>query len=113
MLDPAMSPDPPPAAAGQLPAVARAPVVAAALLRSVADGLYVVDRDGRLVFLNPAGHRLLGYEDGELDGRDVHAAVHFQDAAGRPLAHAGCPLLAASWKWTAAWTSRPSSSPSS
>ncbi len=77
-----------------LPAVGRAPVVAAALLRSVADGLYVVDRDGRLVLLNPAGHRLLGYAEGELDGRDVHEAIHFQDASGEPLAHADCPLLA-------------------
>jgi PAS domain S-box-containing protein len=56
--------------------------------------VYVVDRLGRLSFLNPAGHRLLGYADGELDGRDVHAAIHFRDTSGEPLASEDCPLLA-------------------
>jgi PAS domain S-box-containing protein len=89
-----MASDLPSAPTPDLPAGARGPVVAAALLRSVADGVYVVDRHGRLTFLNPAGHRLLGYADGELDGRDVHAAIHFRDTSGEPLASEDCPLLA-------------------
>ncbi|CAA9479065.1 MAG: Serine phosphatase RsbU, regulator of sigma subunit [uncultured Solirubrobacteraceae bacterium] len=88
-----MAPDHRPASTQDLSAVAEAPVVAAALVRSVADGLYVVDRHGRLLLMNPAGHRLLGYDDGELDGRDLHAAIHFQDAAGRPVGHDECALL--------------------
>jgi len=90
----AMAPERPSSPPQDLSALAEAPVAAAALVRSVADGLYVVDREGRLMLLNPAGHQLLGYREGELDGRDVHAAFHFQDGAGRPIPHEDCPLLA-------------------
>ncbi len=67
--------------------------VAGALVRSLADGLYVVDGDSRLTMLNPAGERLLGYTEAELLGRDVHEAIHHQDPDGRPQAKADCLLL--------------------
>lgn len=73
--------------------IPRPPAVVDALLRGVDDGLYVVDADGRLTVINPAGEQLLGYRQDELLGRDMHAAVHFQDGAGRSQPEVTCPLL--------------------
>ena len=73
--------------------VARSTVLADAFLRCLSDGLYVVDRQGRLLSLNPAGERLLGYQAEELHGRDIHQAIHFQDGTGAPFPRERCPLL--------------------
>ena len=67
--------------------------IAGALVRSLADGLYVVDGDGLLTMLNPAGERLLGYQEAELLGRDVHQQFHFQDREGKAQPKADCLLL--------------------
>jgi PAS domain S-box-containing protein len=76
-----------------LPEVPRPLAVVDALVRSVADGLYVVDAEGQLTLINPAGEQLLGYRQDELLGRDMHAAVHFRAGAGSSQAKATCPLL--------------------
>jgi PAS domain S-box-containing protein len=70
-----------------------------ALLRSVThnvgEGLYALDGDGRVVFLNAAGSRLLGWTEAELVGRSFHDAVHPRRPDGAPLDARECPLLAA------------------
>ena len=43
--------------------------LARAITDSVADGLYVVDREGLIVYVNPSGLAMLGYEAHELIGR--------------------------------------------
>jgi len=45
------------------------------ILNAVADGIHVVDREGRITFANPAGAALLGYGAGELLGRPFHSLV--------------------------------------
>jgi diguanylate cyclase (GGDEF)-like protein/PAS domain S-box-containing protein len=47
-----------------------------AVTDSVADGLYVVDGDGSILYVNQSGLRMLGYEADELIGRDCHAALY-------------------------------------
>ncbi len=65
-----------------------------ALLRSVADPIYVVDPDGRVLFANPAALETLGYDDaGELLGRQSHAAIHSTYPDGTPFPEEDCPLL--------------------
>jgi PAS domain S-box-containing protein len=49
---------------------------ATTLTASLADGVYAIDRGGRLTYMNPAAERLLGFTEAELLGRDVHALVH-------------------------------------
>jgi PAS domain S-box-containing protein len=61
---------------------------------SVAEALYVVDASGRIVFLNPAALKLLGYADErELLGRVSHDTVHYLRPDGSPYPAADCPLL--------------------
>ena len=65
-----------------------------AAIAAVADGLYVVDAQGRIRFLNPAALRILGYEDeGQLLGRPSHATIHYLRGDGSPFPAAECPLL--------------------
>jgi two-component system NtrC family sensor kinase len=63
------------------------------IVDSMAEGLYTVDGDGMLTALNSAGARMLGWEEKDLLGRSVHAAVHFRRPDGTPLPESECSLL--------------------
>jgi PAS domain S-box-containing protein len=64
-----------------------------ALTASLGEGVYALDRDGQLTFMNPAAEGALGWAAGELLGRNMHEAIHFQHADSRPFPRAECPLL--------------------
>ena len=51
------------------------------LLTSVGDGIYGVDREGRITFVNPSGAAALGLRPQDLLGRDAHATFHAGDDA--------------------------------
>ncbi len=51
----------------------------AALVEHVADLIAVADPDGILQYLSPAATRILGYGEGELDGRNLLELVHPDD----------------------------------
>src|SRR5690606_18912444 len=63
------------------------------LLSSTGEGVYGVDLDGRCIFINPAGARLLGYEPGELIGCNMHELTHHARADGSPYPEAECPIF--------------------
>ena len=65
-----------------------------AVMDTMVEGLYTVDGEGRLTFMNAAASRILGWTEEELRGKDMHAAIHFQNADGSPHAHEDCALLA-------------------
>lgn len=70
------------------------PDLLAALVDSVADGLYLVDHGGAVRFVNRAGLALLGYDrEDELLGRPSHATIHGIRPDGRPFPEDECPLL--------------------
>src|SRR3954470_20155442 len=65
-----------------------------AITTSVADALYVVDQDERILYTNPAGLSILGYPDyNELLGRVSHDTIHFMHPDGSPFPAEDCPLL--------------------
>jgi len=53
---------------------------------SVADGLYVIDCDGSILYVNQSGLRMLGYQAAELIGRDAHAALCYSCLDVTPVA---------------------------
>ena len=57
---------------------------------SVGDGIYGVDSDGLITFVNPAAARLLGYEPSQLLGREAHSAFHAIQADGTPYPIENC-----------------------
>lgn len=65
----------------------------AAVMDNIVEGLYVLDDEGRLEFMNSAAARMLGWDEEELRGRSMHEAIHFQNADGSPHPEHECELL--------------------
>lgn len=57
------------------------------------EGVYVLDAEGRLTFMNPEAERLLGWTEEELLGKNIHEVIHYQKADGAPLPASECPVL--------------------
>ncbi|HCU24068.1 MAG TPA: hypothetical protein DF383_03545, partial [Deltaproteobacteria bacterium] len=47
-----------------------------ALIRSLGEGLCGIDQDGRLIYINPAGEKILGWTSSELIGRHIDQTIH-------------------------------------
>jgi hypothetical protein len=61
------------------------------ILDSSADGLYGVDREGRITFINPAACRLLGWTAEQVIGRSGHDLFHHKKPDGSPFPVHDCP----------------------
>lgn len=61
------------------------------IVQSSADGLYGVDTDGFITFINPAACEMLGYRASEVIGRSGHALFHHSRADGTAYPLAECP----------------------
>jgi diguanylate cyclase (GGDEF)-like protein/PAS domain S-box-containing protein len=80
---------------GQLISQALGPEAYAAILEGVSEGVYVTDRDRRVLYWNPACEALTGYEANEAVGSHCSDdLLNHVDAAGRPLCLDGCPMAA-------------------
>jgi PAS domain S-box-containing protein len=64
-----------------------------AVMDTMVEGLYTLDGEGRMTSMNSAASNILGWTEEELRGKDMHAAIHFQNADGSPHPHAACELL--------------------
>ncbi len=64
-----------------------------AILQTIGEGLYQVDRNGQIVYVNPVGEQLLGYRAEELVGQSAHEIVHRAGDDSRSCAGARCPLV--------------------
>ncbi|MGN7611780.1 PAS domain S-box protein [Magnetococcales bacterium HHB-1] len=64
------------------------------LLDAMAEGLVVIDKDGRCTMANPASVQLLGYNTAhELVGKALHPRIHHSDKNGRPCPIESCALF--------------------
>jgi PAS domain S-box-containing protein len=65
-----------------------------AILDCVAQPVWVVDHDGRILFANPAAIGALGYgELSELEGKPSHETIHYNHPDGSHFPAEDCPLL--------------------
>ena len=64
----------------------------AALTDSMVEGMFALDGDGRVTYMNHAAEKLLGWTKNELAGRSIHDTVHYQHQDHSPYAAADCPL---------------------
>ncbi len=65
----------------------------AAITDNLGEGVYALDREGRLTFMNPAARTMLGWTEEELLGKDMHGAMHFQRHDGTPFPASECPVI--------------------
>jgi PAS domain S-box-containing protein len=66
----------------------------AAVLRTIAQPVWVVDSEGLIRFANPAAIAALGYDSPEdLIGRNSHETIHYRRPDGTPYPASECPML--------------------
>ncbi len=63
------------------------------ILQSVGDGIYGIDLEGRLTFINDAGASLLGYTPSELAGREIHEVIRHGHTDGTGYTRSTNPIL--------------------
>ena len=61
------------------------------ILQSSADGLYGVDRDGKITFINPAACQMLGCTAEQVIGQSAHTLFHHSKPDGSPYPIDECP----------------------
>lgn len=63
------------------------------LLQSTGDGIFGIDLDGRCMFINRAGARMIGWAPAALLGRNMHEVTHHSHADGTHYADQDCPIF--------------------
>jgi PAS domain S-box-containing protein len=63
------------------------------VMRSVAAGLYTVDINGRVTYINPAAEKMLGWTSAEMLGRKMHDIIHYKHPDGSRFPASDCPAL--------------------
>ena len=62
------------------------------LLESAGEGIFGVDSEGKITFINPAAVQILGYTPEEMIGKDVHELIHHSHPSGEPYPPELCPM---------------------
>jgi len=62
------------------------------ILTSAGEGICGVDRDGKIIFINPAARRMFGWSSDEGSGWDLHALTHARRSDGSDYPNTDCPL---------------------
>jgi PAS domain S-box-containing protein len=63
------------------------------ILDAAGEGIVGLDLEGRIIFINPAGVELIGYQIEELIQKDFHQAVHHSRPDGTPYPLHECPTF--------------------
>ena len=64
------------------------------IAQSVGDGIYTIDRDMKLTFINNRALEILGYKSSELLGKDIHGIIHYKDVHNKALEASDCAVHA-------------------
>jgi PAS domain S-box-containing protein len=64
------------------------------ILESAAEGIFGLNLEGEITFVNPAAARMLGYAMEELAGRNGHEIWHAKYWDGSPYPVSDCPVMA-------------------
>jgi len=64
-----------------------------AIMNNMGEGIYMLDADGRLTYLNEEGEKLLGWRFSELEGKHIHDVIHLHKNTKDD--EESCPILRA------------------
>jgi PAS domain S-box-containing protein len=62
-------------------------------MNNVASGVYTVDLNGLVTYMNPAAEAMFGWTNAELLGREMHDVTHYLHPDGTPYPARECPGL--------------------
>ncbi|WP_291843214.1 ATP-binding protein [Maricaulis sp.] len=62
------------------------------ILMTAAEGIYGIDGDGVVTFINPRACAMLGYSEDELIGKNMHSVVHHSRRDGSIYPREECPI---------------------
>lgn len=62
------------------------------ILQAVGEGIWVMDEEGITTFVNQAALRVLGYQEDEVVGQQMHPLVHHHHIDGTPYPDRDCPM---------------------
>lgn len=62
-----------------------------AVMNNMAEGLYTVDTQGMVTYVNPSAEAILGWTSEELLGKKMHDVTHYERRDGRPFPAVECP----------------------
>lgn len=65
------------------------------ILNSVGEGIYGLDLNGNVTFVNPAAATMIGWDMTDLIGQSMHRVLHHSHADGSPYPRQTCPIYAA------------------
>lgn len=65
------------------------------ILDSAGEGIYGLDLEGRVMFVNQAAENMTGFSTQEMMGNSQHALVHHSKPDGHPYPKQECPIYAA------------------
>lgn len=65
------------------------------ILNAVGEGVYGLDLQGNVTFVNPAAAEMIGWSMNDLIGKSMHAVLHHSRADGRHYPREECPIYAA------------------
>jgi len=60
-------------------------------MNNMAEGLYILDADGIVTFVNPAAAEMFGWIPEELIGKRMHDVIHYKHPDGTPYPAEECP----------------------
>lgn len=63
------------------------------ITKSLGEGVYALDKNGLLTFMNPAAEQALGWKEEDLLGREIHDVIHYLNPDGSRRPAHDCPLL--------------------
>ncbi|HEU5255528.1 MAG TPA: PAS domain S-box protein, partial [Vicinamibacterales bacterium] len=62
-------------------------------MNNIAAGVYTLDEQGLVTYVNPAAEQMFGWTMAELIGRKMHDVAHYKHADGTPFPARDCPGL--------------------
>jgi PAS domain S-box-containing protein len=66
------------------------------ILGSIGEGIFGLDNEGKVSFLNPAASAILDYTEEEMIGKSMHAKVHYAYPDGSEFPRLQCPMYLSS-----------------
>jgi PAS domain S-box-containing protein len=62
------------------------------LLACLAEGVYQLDKNGNVIYLNTAAETMIGYSQSEIMGKNMYQLIHANTPSGKVRTNDGCPV---------------------